>query len=122
MERRQRRSEAHHEALFYQLEASRERAALEAMILADEDGLCVASAGDQNICDELAAHMSLVCERVAAFEGTVRVPDQDNRDVRMQRIWADGTELYLCAVGGNPAMRTFEIYRSATGVERILAS
>lgn len=119
MERRQRRSEHPGTALFYQLDTCRERAALEAMILADEDGLCVASSGRVETCEELAAHMALVCDRVPYFEGTM-LSSEERRDVFMKRFRVNGEELYLCAVGGNMAMRVFEVQRSETGVTRIL--
>lgn len=121
MERRQRRSNSQGQALFYQLEASRERARLEAMILADRQGLCVAaSADDSDLCDEFAAHMAIVCDRVDHFEGSVLSPTA-RREVNMQRLQVGDDELFLCAVGGDSALRDYEISRSASGVSRILA-
>ena len=121
MERRNRRSDAHHEALYYQLDTSCQRAALEAMVLADQDGLCVASSGDPDMCDEIAAHMAMLCEQDESFVGTVAMPDEDCRHVQMRRFAAQGTNLYLCAVGGDPR-RSHELDHSMTGVTRILAS
>lgn len=121
MNRRQRRSDSHSEALFYQLEASCERAALEAMVLADADGLCVAASGDGEMCEEIAAHLPMVCDSVPVFDGSVRQTD-DSRSVRMKRFAIDGSDLFLCAVGGNQAMRTFELNRAQAGVQRILAA
>ena len=92
------------------------------MILADRHGLCVAAAGDDNeLCDELAAHMAIVCDRVSYFEGAVLSPHA-RREVHMQRLQAGNDELFLCAVGGDSALRNYEVSRSASGVSRILAA
>lgn len=121
MNRRQRRSDVHSEALFYQLEASCERAALDAMVLADAHGLCVAASGDDQVCEEVAAHMPLLCDNLPLFDGFMRSSD-DERNVRMKRFDIAGSELYLCAIGGNQAMRTFELNRAHAGVQRILSN
>lgn len=121
MERRQRRSSTQGQALFYQLDASRERAALEAMILADKTGLCVAASGDDDVCDELAAHMAIVCDRVPSFEGSVLSPTA-RHEVYMQRFDVGDEALFLCAVGGDSSLRGYEISRSAGGVTRILSA
>ena len=121
MERRIQRSDSPSEAIFYQLEASCHRAALDAMIIADENGLCVASTGDIDMCEEIAAHMALVCDDAQVFEGSMERPIAETWTVRMKRFFADDVPLYIGAVGGNQAMRTFELNRSARGVARILA-
>jgi hypothetical protein len=122
MERRQRRSDTQGQALFYQLDASRTRASLEAMILADRNGLCVAASGeDSDMCDEFAAHMAIVCDRVTYFQGSVLSPST-RREVHMQRFQVGDDELFLCAIGGDSALRDYEISRSASGVNRILAA
>lgn len=121
MNRRQRRSDSHSEALFYQLEASCMRAELDAMVLADAHGLCVAASGDDEVCEEMAAHMPLVCEDIPVFDGSVRAT-ANTRSVRMKRLELAGSDLFLCAIGGNHAMRTFELNRAHAGVQRILSA
>lgn len=91
------------------------------MVLADSHGLCVAASGDEGICEEIAAHMPLVCDRVPVFEGSV-LATTDSRNVRMTRFAVDGSDLFLCAIGGNQAMRTFELNRAHAGVQRILSA
>lgn len=91
------------------------------MILADEDGLCVASSGDADECEELAAHIALVCDRVPYFDGSM-LSSTTRRDVFMKRFMVNGELLYLCAVGGNMAMRVYEVQRSEVGVTRILGN
>jgi hypothetical protein len=119
-ERRQRRSDCHSQALYYQLDACRERATLEAMILADEDGLCLAASGDASVCEEFAVHTAMVCEDTASFAGTVLSPVR-RWDVSMQRFEVEGVPLYLCAIGGDISERAREIARSMGGISRILA-
>ena len=54
-ERRQQRTSEREEALRFQLEHSRARGGLEALVLADQQGMVVASAGETAICEELGA-------------------------------------------------------------------
>lgn len=55
MERRTRRSYQPQEALSYQLEHVRDRAGLDALVLATRDGLSIAYSGEDELCLELAA-------------------------------------------------------------------
>jgi hypothetical protein len=120
IDRRRRRSEDMIEALQLQLEACREEADLEAMLVGDEDGLCVAWAGDPG-CEEVAAHMASVNYKIENFEGVVIAPDR-KWSVQMRRFAAEGSQLYVCAVGGGGERRASQIHRSIGGVTRILAA
>jgi hypothetical protein len=93
------------EALNFQLAACVEDEGLSAMVLADDEGLCMAGWGEPEICEEIAGHAPLPSNRC---------PD-DTRRVRY-----GGIEMYLCAVGGNPDGRRRSLERSAGGVSRIL--
>jgi hypothetical protein len=119
-ERRKRRSQDTLEALRLQLDACRQDAELEAMVLGDEDGLCLACAGDPS-CQEVAARMALVHRKIENFEGTVVAPERA-WNLRMRRFRAAGSWLVLCAVGGGGEPRGREIQRSILGVTRILAA
>jgi hypothetical protein len=121
IERRQRRSDDTLEALKLQLDACRHDAELEAMVLGDEDGLCLAFSGDESNCHEVAAQMSLVNHKIENFEGVVLAPERA-WNLRMRRFRAAGAWLYLCAVGGGTEERGREIQRSIGGVTRILAA
>jgi len=120
-ERRRNRSSDTLEALKLQLEACREDAQLEAMVLGDEDGLCLAWAGTDESCKEVAARMALLNHRIENFEGVV-LSGERNWNVRMRRFDHDGSELYVCAVGGGGEVRAQQIHRSIGGVSRILAA
>ena len=55
IERRRRRSEVPQEALVLQLERVREKARLDALVLASDEGLSIAHSGEEELCTELAA-------------------------------------------------------------------
>ena len=120
-ERRNRRSGNTSEALHLQLDACREDSKLEAIVLSDEDGLCLAAAGDQDTCDELAANLPFVGSKAPNFEGVLFSPTKAWK-VGVKRFEVMGTELYLCVAGGRGSARDKELMRSLGGVARILGS
>jgi hypothetical protein len=63
-ERRQQRTSEREAALRFQLEHSRARGGLEALVLADQQGMIVASAGEAGICEELGAIAPLMSRAV----------------------------------------------------------
>lgn len=118
-ERRRRRAESITLALSYQLDACCQDGRIQAMVVADGDGLPLASAGDTFACDEVAARMVHVGARIAEFNGTLL--DGGTRwDVQMKKVTVDGSELLVCAVGGSAAERKKQIARGAEGALRIL--
>ncbi len=115
-ERRRRRSTDRYVALRYQLEHTRSKGDLEALVLADEQGLVIASSGDASVCAELGAvapllpQMPLGMPMPSLLEGA---------DVGLQRVDVHGQELFLASIGGNVA-RAAHLATSRSGVERIL--
>jgi hypothetical protein len=63
LERRQSRSDDLQEALHLQLASVCRRAGSRVAVLAGEDGLAIAHAGDSDLCEELAAVLPLVAQR-----------------------------------------------------------
>lgn len=120
-ERRVRRAETVTLALTYQLDECCRDGQIEAMVVANEDGLPLAAAGDVYACDEVAARMVLVGPRISSFDGTLLGGGQC-WNVQMTKVHIDGSELLVCAVGGTPAQRTRQIARGAAGALRILAA
>jgi len=120
-ERRRRRADSVTLALTYQLDDCCREGAIEAMVVADRDGLPLAAAGDVYACDEVAARMVLVGPRIRSFDGTV-LGDGGRWDVRMTKVEIDGSELLVCAVGGTPEARLQQMARGAAGARRILAA
>jgi hypothetical protein len=115
-DRRQRRSADRYVALRYQLEYTRDRGSLEALVLADDDGLLIASSGDAAVCAELGAVAPLV---VQSALGMPLPPLLKGAEVAVRPVEIYGQRLFLAAVGGNVA-RDAHLTSSKTGVERIL--
>jgi hypothetical protein len=120
-ERRRRRATSTTLALTYQLDDCCRDGAIDAMVVADRDGLPLAAAGNAYACDEVAARMVLVGPRIRAFDGTLLGGGQ-RWDVQMTTVSVDGSELLVCAVGGSAAQRKRQITRGAAGALRILAA
>ena len=120
-ERRQRRATTVTLALTYQLDTCCTEGAIQAMVLADGDGLPLAAAGDVYACDEVAARMVLVGQRIREFNGTL-LGAGTKWDVQMTKVEIDGSELLVCAVGGTAEQRKKQIARGAEGALRILAA
>jgi hypothetical protein len=121
LERRRRRASTITEALVYQLDACRTDGKIQAMVVADGDGLPLAASGDRYACDEVAARVVLVGPRIKAFDG-VLLGDGERWDVQMTKVSVDGSELLVCAVGGTPQQRARQIKRGAAGAMRILTA
>ena len=121
IERRRRRANTATQALRYQLAACCEDGRIEAMVVADGDGLPLASSGDTYACDEVAARMVLVGPRIREFNGTL-LGAGHRWDVQMMKVHVDGSELLVCAVGGTAEARKRQIARGAEGALRILAA
>jgi hypothetical protein len=71
-DRRTRRSEQAQEALVFQLERVRAKAALDALVLATQDGLPVAHSGEAELCAELAALAPFIARDDSGCEPPVR--------------------------------------------------
>jgi hypothetical protein len=119
-ERRRRRAQTITQALRFQLAACCEEGRIQAMVVADGDGLPLASSGDTHACDEVAARMVLVGSRIKEFNGTLLAPGQ-RWDVQMMKFDVGGDELLVCAVGGSADARRRQIQRGADGARRILS-
>jgi hypothetical protein len=121
IERRRRRTDLITQALTYQLLACCEDGAMHAMVVADEHGLALASSGDAQTCDEVAASMVHVGARTDAFSGTL-LGDGQRWDVQMTKVVVDGSPLLVCAVGGSAEQRRRQVDRGARGTLRILGA
>lgn len=121
IERRRRRATTVTQALSYQLAACCEDGRIEAMVVADGDGLPLASSGDTYACDEVAARMVIVGSRIQEFHGTL-LGAGNAWQVQMKKIEIEGSELLVCAVGGTAEARQRQITRGAEGALRILAA
>jgi len=121
IERRRRRTNVITEALTYQLLACCEDGGMQAMVVADNEGLPLATSGDTAACEELAARMALVGARTHGFSGTL-LGNGEHWDVDMTKVSIHGSQLLVCAIGGSPAERQRQIARGAAGTLRILSA
>ena len=117
-ERRARRSTHREIALSFQLEHVRDHGRLEALVLADDDGLMLATAGDAAGCRELAAIAPLM---VRSILGMPMPPLLRGAEIAVRTLRVHGTPLYLASVGGGVA-RDALLSHSLHGVQRILAA
>ena len=91
------------------------------MVVADGDGLPLASSGDTYACDEVAARMGIIGARTHEFSGTL-LGAGHAWNVQMRKVEVEGTELLVCAVGGTAEARKRQLTRGASGALRILAA
>lgn len=117
-ERRNRRSTHRDLALSFQLEHVRDRGRLEALVLADDDGLVLSAAGDAAVCRELGALAPLMAKSVL---GIPLPPLLRGAEVAVRIVHVHDQPLYLASVGGGVA-RDALLAHSMRGVHRILAS
>lgn len=117
-ERRVRRSTYRDIALEFQLAHVRDRGRLEALVLADEDGLAVSTAGDPAVCQELAAMAPLMAKSIL---GIPLPPLLRGAEVAVRVVRVHDQPLYLASVGGGVA-RDALLAHSMRGVHRILSA
>jgi len=116
-ERRVRRSSHRELALGFQLEHVRDRARLEALVLADDDGLALSTSGDPAVCRELAAIAPLWAKSIL---GIPLPPLLHGAELAVRIVHVHGQPLYLASVGGGVA-RDALLSHSLSGVRRILS-
>lgn len=120
-ERRRLRSDDPQAALRYQLAACREDGALDALVLADDTGMCLFAAGFADTCEEVAATLPLLGRKAGDFRGVLLGPAPGHA-VLVRAFDVGGTPLYACAVGADDARAEASLARTIAGAARILAS
>jgi hypothetical protein len=120
-DRRVRRSDRVDEALSYQLDACTERAGLDAMLLADGDGLLVAvSKSSASDSEEIAAILPLLARGHDFTGNLVGHSGATCMEVAVSSFKAAASDLFLCALGGNDEMAFSQMELAKEGVGRIL--
>jgi len=117
-ERRARRSPEHNTALKFQLESTLKRGRMAALALTDGNGLLVAWAGEDGLCEELGAVAPLVARGAPR-----KLPGQglQGDDVAVRAIDCFGESLFLASLGGGVAREAL-LSHSARGIHRILTA
>ena len=114
-ERRTRRSQDPYRALCLQLEHSRSQGQFDAVVVAIDNGLLVAGAGERSVCEALGAVAPLMSS--PSFSG--RLPGAlEGQSVDVREVSLDGETVYVASVGrgGGDAW----LQQSIRGVRRIL--
>ena len=114
-ERRLRRSDDPYRALCLQLERIRCQGDLDAMVVAIDNGLLVAGAGERSVCEALGAVAPLM--GLASFRGPVP-GSLVGQTIDVRPLSLDGETVYVASVGRYAGDRWIE--RSISGVCRIL--
>lgn len=126
-ERRRQRSNRPSEALHMLLRATAERFQLDAMVLADEDGLVIQSTGDQTACDLVAAYAPLLQDQ-AIREDHLRdslssaVPAMSPCSVGHRPVGGVSASLHVCAVGVARNNLDLALVHATRSIERILTT
>jgi hypothetical protein len=114
-ERRTRRSQDPYTALCLQLEQSRSMGELDAVVVAIDNGLLIAGAGERSVCEALGAIAPLLGS--PGFNGPM--PGAlEGQNVDVCPVFLDGEIVYVASVGrqgGDPWLT-----QSINGVRRIL--
>ena len=114
-ERRTCRSQDPYRALCLQLEHSRSQGELDAVVVAIDNGLLVAGAGERSVCEALGAVAPLMGS--PSFSG--RLPGAlEGQSVDVRSMSLDGETIYVASVGRRPG--DVWIKQSISGVRRIL--
>jgi len=118
--RRERRSNECGTALRFQLESTLKNASLEALTLSDGEGLLLASAGEDDLCEELGAFAPILAH---CQPGKIVVSGSgaNFEEVAVRSIDYFGQYLYLASLGGG-ANNHRALARSAEGIQRILTA
>lgn len=114
-ERRIRRSQDPYRALCLQLEQSRARGELDALIVAIDNGLLVAGAGERSVCEALGAIAPLLS--APSFRG--RLPAAlEGQSVAIRAVSLEGETIYVASVGRHSVDASLQ--QVISGVRRIL--
>jgi hypothetical protein len=114
-ERRIRRSQDPYRALCLQLEHSRAQGQLDAVVVAIDNGLLVAGAGERSVCEALGAVAPLMSS--PSFSG--RLPGAlEGQSVDVREVSLDGETVYLASLGRSAG--DLWLKQSIRGVRRIL--
>lgn len=123
IDRRRNRSSNLGQALRLQLEACRAEASLEAIVVADDLGICVAAASEdgEGQLDEIAAWLPL--SQRAGLD-RVRTPSPAGLAApnALRRFVIGSSALFACALGGQMDTRAASLLRAEAGFRRILTT
>jgi hypothetical protein len=118
--RRDTRSDRVHEALKLQLMASARRAGFSSLVLADDQGLVVASIGNKAVSEHLAAISPGLASGMKTWHGKV-LTNRGRVRLSVAPLRFEDSLLYLAATEGTASDISRELFTSGRGALRILA-
>lgn len=121
-DRRRRRTEDVTRALVYQLDAACVAAEADAMLVADEYGMCLAQVGSVDACWEIAARLPILGKKTIDFQGVLLGGERGGWRVAMRKLMVAGSELYVAAIGGTEDRTPAQMDLTMKGVTRILVA
>lgn len=121
MERRMKRSYNVHEALELQLSATATRGQFSSVILAENQGIPVAGAGQVFEDEEIAALAPTLVPGKKLWQGKVAIDNGTEKYVTIAPVTTDVGDLYMCGIGGESSKIIAELLVGCKGVNRILA-
>lgn len=120
IERRTNRSDNIMEALGLQLAATARRGGFSALVLAESQGIPVASTGETAEIEEVVAVAPSLTPGARPWQGRLLLASGCVRVLVMPVNTCDGP-LFLCAAGGRSPEAIADLLRGGLGVSRILA-
>lgn len=125
-ERRRRRSERSTEALLFLFQSVLSTYKLDAIVLADHDGLVIQSSGDPAACDLIAAYAPLVSQKAIPLEQvqfsiSQTIPAMSPCSVAHRPLGGVASLLHVCAIGTARNNLNAALQHSTRSIERILA-
>ena len=117
--RRAERSDNMYDALTLQLKATAKRAGFSSIVLADETGLVVASAGNKSVSEYLAAMSPGLAAGSKTWNGKL-LTNKGKVPLSIAPIRFGDTFLYLSATEGMKRAISRELFLGGRGVVRIL--
>ncbi len=118
-ERRTSRSDSIHGALLLQLKASARRAGFSSLVLADDQGLVIACAGNQTIGEYMAALSPGLTMNFKTWHGKV-LTNRGRVRLSIAPIKFEESHIYIAATEGSSKEIHKELFASGLGAVRIL--
>jgi hypothetical protein len=106
-------------ALSLQLAATAERAQFSSIVLADENGLVMASLGDPDVCEHMAALSPILSAEMKLLHGEMETV-KGVVQMSVAPLSVDGNLLFIAAAEGRKSDITKELFFGGRGVTRIL--
>jgi hypothetical protein len=106
-------------ALSFQLSATAERAEFTSIVLADENGLVMASSGNPDVCEHMAALSPILSAKMRLWHGELET-NRGKVQMSVAPLRVEGNLLYLAAAEGRKSYITKELFFGGRGVTRIL--